>query len=146
MKRVLSGLKLSVLAALAACVMGGTAHAQSFPMRGTFTLPYEVRWRLAVLPPGEYTIDIASRYSPALVRSSVGHVAVILVASLVDRSNTNRPTSLQVTQRENQRLVYALNWREGDLAFVYGRLTKAERRRAATVADAVTPLAVMARK
>jgi hypothetical protein len=146
MKRVLLGLKLSVVASVVALVLAGTANAQSFPMKGRFTLPYEVRWGLAVLPAGPYTIEIASVHSPAIVCSAAGRVRAVLPASSVDRSMRGRPTSLQVIRRENRRLVYALNWREEDLFFVYTGLTTAERKDLAMVRDSALPPTVIAQK
>jgi hypothetical protein len=141
MKRTLTVLKLSALAAVAACGLGGTASAQSFPVRGRFTLPYEVRCGKALLPAGQYTIDIQSRYAPALVRG-VGRSNAILGPGSVD-SATARPTSLRILRRENQSILQSFNWREGDLVFVYEGLTRAEQKRLAMNEDsAVVPIAM----
>jgi hypothetical protein len=146
MKRTLSRLMASVVATVALCALGGTASAQPFPMKGTFRLAYEVHWGRFVLPAGQYTIDMASRQSPAFVRDSAGQSRAILLCSSVDRSIEGRPTSLQIMQRENYRLVYALNWHEQDLAFEFARLTTAERKRLATTRESVGAPVVLARK
>jgi len=129
-KRTLTVLKRSAVVAVAAGVLGGTASAQSFPMRGRFTLPYEARCGKALLPAGQYTIEIASRHAPAFVRGA-GRSHAILIPRSVDDSVQAHPTSLRILRREDQRILQSFNWREGDLVFVYEGLTKAERKRLA---------------
>ena len=126
MKLTLTVLKLSVVVAVAACVLGGMASAQSLPLEGTFTLPYEVHWGQAILPAGGYTIRIDSRHTPAFVRNSAGHGRAILLARSVDDATKGGPTALRIVRRENQRVVQSFNWREGDMAFAYEGLTNAE--------------------
>src|SRR5689334_6114112 len=58
----------------ATCLFTATANAQS-TFEGKFTLPYEAHWNHAVLPAGEYTIQVDSKGAPALLRSTSGNKA-----------------------------------------------------------------------
>jgi len=145
MKRAVTVLKLSVVAAVAACILDGRASAQSFPMRGTFTLPYEVHCGRGVLPAGQYSIHIAGRFAPAFVRDSAGRSKEILLPRSVTAREAG-PTSLRILRRGNQRIVQSFNWREGDVVFVYERLTNAEVKSLITNEDSATVPIAMGQK
>jgi hypothetical protein len=135
MNKTHTALKLSLAAAVAACALGATASAQ--PIRGTFTLPHEVRLGKAVLPAGAYTIRIDSVRGPVMVRTAAGQARALLFAQRVESADKDLPTSLLVTRDENQRTVRSFNWREGNQMFVFLPLTKAERKQLAKVDDSV---------
>jgi hypothetical protein len=66
--------KVMVVAALAAGSVARTASAQV--LKGRFTLPYEVRWGMAVLPAGTYLIIMDNVRGPALLTTTEGEAAV----------------------------------------------------------------------
>ena len=141
MKRTLTAWKLGAVAAVATtCLSGGTASAQSL-LRGSFTLPYEVHWGQAVLSPGRYTISIDSARGPAIVRTAAGAGRAILLARSVADSRKDQPNALLITQHENQRVVHAFNWRDGDKVFVYAPPTK-ERKLLAATDGSVAPILI----
>jgi hypothetical protein len=145
MKKALNVLKLWVVAAVAAAALSGTASAQSL-VKGSFTLPYEVHFGKAVLAPGSYTISMDSTRGPAIIRTSTGSGRALVMALAVDKSLTDQPTALLISQRENQRVVRSFNWREGNTAFVYVPFTKAERKLLGKVDDSVVVPILMAQK
>ena len=57
---------LGVLMTIFIC--GAAANAQP-AFSGRFVLPQEVRWNQAVLPAGEYTIEMSSISAPAMLHS-----------------------------------------------------------------------------
>jgi len=144
MKKALNVLKLWVVTAVAASALGGVASAQS-PVKGSFTLPYEVHWGKAVLAPGAYTITMDSTRGPATIRTSTGAGRALVLARSVDKAMTDQPTALLISKRENQRIVRSFNYREGDVSFVYVPFTQAERRLADSADSVVVPI-LMAQK
>ena len=118
--------KLSIAAALVLGASVGTANAQSLA-KGTFTLPYEVRWGKAVLQPGSYVVTIDSARGPAFVRTLNGDGRAI-VMGLAEGAMKEHPSALVITKSENQRVVRYLNLREVDKSIAYEPFTKAERK------------------
>ena len=55
------------------------AYAQSARSGGSFVLPMETRWGLAVLPAGPYTFTLASMGSPILTVRGQGKTAMIML-------------------------------------------------------------------
>jgi hypothetical protein len=125
------------VAALAVGVLANSASA-STRVRGTFTLPYDVRWGQALLPAGNYEIRIDGTGKPALLSTSTGKAVALVMARFEDSALTDQPTSLQVTRGEHERTVRSFNWREGNKVFVYQPYTKAERRQIADAKRAET--------
>lgn len=90
---------------------------------------------------GRYSIHIAGRYAPAFVRDSAGRGSEILLPPSV--AAREAPTSLPLLRRGSQRIVQSFNWREGDVVFVYERLTNAEEKSLAANEDSATvPIAM----
>ena len=144
-KATLTFLKLAVAAAIAVGASGGPASAQSL-VKGTFTLPYEVRWGHAVLPAGHYSITIDEARRPALVKTLGGEGRAFVMAQAVGDAMKDQPSALIITNVENQRVVRTFNWREGNQSFVYQPLTKAERRELARTSAVETVPILMAQK
>jgi hypothetical protein len=70
-----------VLVALALVLSSGAGKAQAL-YKGTFTLPVEVRWGAATLPPGNYTLQLDSVSAPRFIRvDGEGKSALILTGS-----------------------------------------------------------------
>ena len=59
--------KLILGVLFATCVFTAAANAQP-SFEGKFTLPYEVQWNHAVLPAGEYSIEVDAKGMPAVLR------------------------------------------------------------------------------
>ena len=119
-------LKLAVAAAIAVGLSVGSASAQPL-VKGTFTLPYEVQWGKAVLPPGHYSITIDDARRPALVSNTLtGERCAFVMARAVSDAMKGQPTALLITKNENERFVRSFNWREGNQSFIYRALTRTE--------------------
>jgi hypothetical protein len=102
------------------------ASAQTSGFAGTFTLPHEVVWGAAVLPPGSYTIRMTSIHAPGMVRSTDGKTqAYLLTAAAGDPEKGN--ASLTIITRGSQRKVVSLNLPSVGVSLVYSPLTKSER-------------------
>ncbi len=132
-------LKLAVAAAIAVGLSAGSASAQPL-VKGTFTLPYEVQWGKAVLPPGHYSITIDDARRPAVVSNTLtGERCAFVMARAVSDAMKGQPTALLITKNENERFVRSFNWREGNQSFIYRALTTTE---LTQLGSASEPLAV----
>jgi hypothetical protein len=139
-------LKLAVAAAIAVGLSVGSASAQPL-VKGTFTLPYEVHWGKAVLPPGHYSITIDDARRPALVSNTLtGERRALVMARALGDAMKGEPTALLITKIENQRFVRSFNWREGNQNFIYRALTKTERTQLGSASELVTVPILMAQK
>ena len=131
-------LKLAVATAIAVGLSVGSASAQPL-VKGTFTLPYEVHWGKAVLPPGQYSITIDDARRPSLVSNTLtGERRAFVMARALSDAMKGQPTALLITKIENERFVRSFNWREGNQSFIYRVLTKTE----LTLGSASEPVAV----
>jgi len=115
-----------LLVLLATLISVAGASAQTTGFIGTFTLPHEVRWGGAVLPPGGYTIRMSSVRAPGLIRSTDGKTqAFVVTAASGDPEKGG--ASLTVMTRGNQRKVVSMNLPSVGASLVYSPLTKSER-------------------
>ena len=131
--------------AIAICAAAGAASAQPL-VKGTFTLPYEVQWGKAVLPPGHYSITIDRADRPALVTTPTGKGLTYVIARSFDDAMTGQPTALMITKAETGRVVRSFNWQEGNRRFIYRAFTEAERRQLGSAGELETVTIRMARK
>ena len=60
--RSLNSVRILLLAVLAAGLSASLARAQEY--EGKFTLPFEARWGMAVLPPGDYSFRVNPSHEP----------------------------------------------------------------------------------
>lgn len=139
-------LKLAVAAAIAVGLSVGSASAQPL-VQGTFTLPYEVHWGKAVLPPGHYSITIDDARRPALVSNTLtGERRAFVMAGAVSDAMKGQPTALLITKIENERRVRSFNWREGNQSFIYRALTKTELTQLGSASEPVAVPVLMAQR
>jgi hypothetical protein len=90
-----------------------------------FTLPYEVHWNHAVLPPGEYLIRMRST-GPATVTSASGNRTVYTAVPIISDSEKGA-ACLIVTASGNERRVRSLNLPEFGQSLAFEPLTSTER-------------------
>ena len=121
------------------------ANAQTSAFSGRFTLPYPVRWNSAVLPAGNYTINIHSVLSPGLVQSTDGRTSAFVFASIADHSKKGAARLVVVT-RGNERKVASLDLPSAGISLVYSPVTKAEQEAFAKAMQIETVPLVTARK
>jgi len=67
-----------VLVALALVISASVGKAQAGGYRGTFTLPYEVRWASVTLPAGDYTLRVDSVSAPRFIYLTGSKSAIVL--------------------------------------------------------------------
>ena len=75
--RSLTLVRLGTLTLLAACLSAGLAWAQA--AAGKFTLPFEARWGLAILPAGDYSFTVDQPGLTSLLTISRGTRSVALI-------------------------------------------------------------------
>ena len=122
----------------ATCVFTAAANAQP-SFEGKFTLPYEVQWNHAVLPAGEYFIQVDAKGRPAVVQStSTGKSINTYTPILADREKG--AASVTVTIRGKERRVRSVNLPQIGMSLIFDPLTKTEREMFAKAGkiDAVT--------
>jgi hypothetical protein len=145
-KASLNFLKLAVAAAIAVGLSVGSASAQPL-VKGTFTLPYEVQWGKAVLPPGHYSITIDDARRPAVVSNTLtGERCAFVMARAVSDAMKGQPTALLITKNENERFVRSFNWREGNQSFIYRALTETELAQLGSASEPVAVPVLMAQR
>jgi len=136
--------KLFAAVVLATCVFTVAANAQP-SFEGKFTLPYEVHWNRAVLPAGEYSIQVDAKGMPTVVHSTSTGKSV----------NTNPPiladlekgaARLTVTIRGNERRVRSMNLPEIGKSLIFEPLTATEREMFAKAGQIDAVPVVIARK
>jgi hypothetical protein len=79
----------SVLVALAAVLFASVGKSQVEGYKGTFTLPYEVRWANVTLPAGDYTLRVDSVSAPRFIYLTGGKSAIVLAGVPNQRESSN---------------------------------------------------------
>ena len=126
------------------CAIGANAQTQTVYV-GKFTLPHQVRWGQAVLPPGDYSIRFSSLHSPATVRSTNGKIEAFIAAGTMADSEKG-PGTLTIMIRGNERIVAAMNMPAAHISLVYSPLTRVEREEYAQLRQIETVPLVSAEK
>jgi hypothetical protein len=106
--------------ALALCLAASQGKAQG-TYKGQFTLPFEARWGIAVLPPGDYTIsldlDISRAPNYLLVRGE-GKTAMIM-ANVADQKEISNHSQLTVVKTAAGYAVQTLDAGQAGLTLSY---------------------------
>jgi len=113
--------------ALALCLAASQGKAQD-AYKGKFTLPFEARWGVAVLTPGDYTISMesesASPFNYLVVRGE-GKTALI-VSVVTDRKEISNHSQLTVVKTAAGYAVQTLEAGQAGLTLTYS-LPKSKR-------------------
>jgi hypothetical protein len=129
---------------IASCVFSAAANAEpSFV--GKFTLPYEVHWGLAVLPPGDYSIRMDSTKAPAMISSVSGSMRVY-TESPTTADNERGGTYLTITTQGNEHKVRSLNIPELGKTVIFAPLSRSEREAFAKAGQIEAVPVIVARK
>jgi hypothetical protein len=110
----------------AASVFVAAAHAQPIFV-GKFTLPYEVTWNHAVLPPGEYAIRMNSINGIPMVVSLTGDNKAVFTSVPILANSEKGASYLTVTARGNEHRVRSLNLPGLRKSLIFEPLTNSER-------------------
>jgi hypothetical protein len=117
-KRSLTLIRIAGLALIVACFGAGEAKAQT-KYEGTFTLPFTVRWGVAVLPSGDYTFRIDTAAPPYLVRIIGPSGTSMLTSHGFGTSKNSDHSALIVFRNGAKRTVRALRLAEAGLVIRY---------------------------
>jgi hypothetical protein len=118
------------------------ANAQS-TFSGTFVLTQEARWNHAVLPAGEYSIEMQSLAAPAVLHLKNSNMSFYTSAPVfgnVEKGGTH----LNITAQGDQRRVRSLNLPGINRTLVFEPLTKSEREMIAKESTTTEVVAVVA--
>jgi hypothetical protein len=113
---------LGVLMSILVC--GAAANAEP-AFSGKFVLPQEVRWNHAVLPAGEYTIEMSSIAAPAVLHSKDTNKRFYTAPPMISESHKGG-AEINVTVQGNERTVRSLNLPGIGHALIFAPLTKEE--------------------
>lgn len=136
--KLILGMLISTFAFAAA------ANAQS-AFSGRFVLPQGVRWNHAVLPAGEYVIEMGSITAPAVLHFKNTGDSFYTATPMVADSEKGA-TQLNITIRGRQRHVRSLDLPAIHKTLIFEPLTKAERERIAKAGEAETVIVATARE
>jgi hypothetical protein len=116
-----TSLKLFLGILIASCVFSAAANAAP-TFVGKFTLPHEVRWGQAVLPPGDYSIRMDSTAAPAKITSASGSMVVFTQSPML-ADNEKGGTYLTITNHR----VRSLNIPDLGKTVIFAPLSRSER-------------------
>jgi hypothetical protein len=93
---------------LVALGTGASRTVAQSGFRGSFTLPYEVRWNNTLLPAGDYTFRMESTSLPARMVLAGPKGTIMINALTVFDHKTNQHSALTVERRAGMRYVHEL--------------------------------------
>lgn len=129
---------------VAACAFAAAAYSRPIFI-GKFTLPYEVRWGQAVLPPGVYYIRMDSIADQVVVVSAGGQRTMFMKPPIIADSK-QAGTSLTLTTTGNERRVRSLNLPEIGKSAIFAPFTRSEKEALAKAGQSNTVTVVTAEK
>jgi hypothetical protein len=107
-----------MLAVLGICLTQAPANAQEF--RGHFTLPEQVRWGLAVLPAGEYQLELNTIGVASVVEIRGQGKAVMAMAKFRQTDTASEPSALLLVRDGQTLTVRTLHMAELGTDLFYG--------------------------
>ena len=117
--RSLKSVRILLLAVLAAGLSASLASAQEY--EGKFTLPFEARWGLAVLPAGDYSFRVNASQMPYVVSVSQGlrHVALIIADGGASKAEVAGSSALIAVRSAGSYRIRALQLEEVGVVLEY---------------------------
>ena len=91
------------------------AHAQG--LTGSFTLPFEARWGLATLAPGEYSFNLDRAHGSLQLYREARPVAMIYSQAANEKTSTR--AVLMVVRGENSATIRELSLPDAGMVFYY---------------------------
>lgn len=108
-----------VLVALALALSANVGKSQSVSYEGTFTLPFEVRWGVATLPPGDYTLRVDNIYGSKLTFVQGEGMSAMVLTGVRDRREVSNHSQLDLVETANGYAVKSLEAGQVGLSFDY---------------------------
>jgi hypothetical protein len=139
-----TSVKLVLGVLIATFAFGATAKAQS-TFEGKFVLPHEVRWNHAVLPAGEYSIQIDSTRDPVVLHSTSTNESYFTSVPMM-ASGEKGAARLNITNLGNESRVRSLNVPAIGKTLIFDPLTKTEKEMLAKAGQNSTVPIITARK
>ena len=125
-------------------LLAAVANAQP-SFAGKFTLPYEVHWNKAVLPPGDYLIRMDSSAATPVISSKDGSMTAFAgMPTIADSSEPDR--CITITNSGNERRVRTLNLPELKKVVIFTPLTNDEKEALAKAGNIKTVPVVSAKR
>ena len=115
-------IRVVFLALLATAASAGLLSAED--AKGTFTLPFEVRWGTAVLPAGDYSFQIDNTNYIVTIRGE--NQAAMVLSAAPSANNDPGSSALIIVRHGNKGTVRVLRLAEQRQVFTYA-LPKGER-------------------
>lgn len=122
-----SSIKAALIAAvlLVAGAFSGPANAQGQRV-AKFTLPFEVHWGQAVLPPGDYLARFPTDMQGILVISNAKNHREVAIERTTNREDSGERSSALLVGTNRNHVVYSLTIAELGETFIYERAPKSE--------------------
>ena len=120
--RALAATKMFLVALVMTLLLFGRAQAQGTDMvlHGKFTVSQTIHWGKSVLPPGHYTMIIASTSNPVIVKVQNEDTGESFrVVTGVHEERTTGPNALLLQSKNGQQLVHSLSLPELGMALIY---------------------------
>jgi hypothetical protein len=139
-----TSVKLVLGVLIATLAFGAAAKAQP-AFEGKFVLPHEVRWNHAVLPAGEYSIQIDSTREPVVLHSASTNESYY--ASVPMMADTEKGAArLNITNLGNESRVRSMNVPQIGRTLIFDPLTATEKEMLAKAGQNSTVPIITARK
>ena len=120
--RAVAATKMFLVALGMTLLLFGKAQAQGTDMvlLGKFTVSQMIHWGKSVLPPGHYTMIIASTSNPVIVKVQNEDTGESFrVVTGVHEERTKGPNALLLQRKNGQQLVHSLSLPELGLVLIY---------------------------
>ena len=130
---------------LLVCFLGAGVANAAPPYRGSFTLPYEVRWGQTTLPAGGYMIrfeDVGSRPFLVIMETKSGRDVAFLAPVATNETTSTGQSALLIANTGNQRVIHSLRLAELGEVFVYDSKAAREEVREASHTQTVPIIAM----
>ena len=136
--------KMALGVLIATFAFGAAANAQT-SFEGKFVLPHEVRWNRAVLPAGEYSIQMDSSRDPVVLRSTRTGASYFTAVPTIAKAEKGA-ARITITNLGNASKVRSVTLPEIGETLIFEPLTKTEKEMLAKAGQTEGVPVVTARK
>lgn len=114
--------QLAVLFILAVILSAGVAAAQlsSPSTKGEFTLPHEVHWGKALLPPGDYSFTVTNSGPSSILTVRGNKQSTFVMTAAISPCQSCTASELVILNRKGERTVQVLRLAQAGVVLYYG--------------------------